>query len=51
MQVEVEKSSTPSPLSVWFAELLRGPLQSHGDYFERLSSVVESSAPLCRSCG
>ena len=40
----------PSALTAWFQELLHGPQQSAGDYFERLQRNVESSAPVCTAC-
>ena len=47
----IEQTKTaPSALSAWFQELLHGPEQSAGDYFERLRINIESSAPVCTAC-
>lgn len=40
----------PNALTAWFQELLAGPQQSAGDYFERLRLNTESSAPVCTAC-
>jgi hypothetical protein len=35
-------------LLAWFRDLMKGPLASNGDYFDRLRASVESSAPTPR---
>ena len=37
-------------LHAWFRELLHGPQQSAGDYFEQLRINIESSAPVRGTC-
>jgi hypothetical protein len=37
-------------LQAWLKELLHGPEQSAGDYFERLRLNIESSAPVRGNC-
>jgi hypothetical protein len=37
--------SQDTALVAWFRDLMKGPLASNGDYFDRLRASVESSAP------
>ena len=45
-----QMKTEPNALTAWFQELLHGPQQSAGDYFDRLRINVESSAPVCTAC-
>jgi hypothetical protein len=39
-----------SAIASWLRELTRAPLARNGEYFERLRSSIESSAPVCIQC-
>jgi hypothetical protein len=41
-------TSQDTALVAWFRDLMKGPLASNGDYFDRLRASVESSAPTYR---
>ena len=44
------KTERPKLLESWFRGIFVSPLQPYGDYFERLGTRVESSAPACEPC-
>ena len=49
MREDERKVETPTILR-WMSGLVH-PVESFGDYFERLEHSVKSSAPPCTSCG
>jgi hypothetical protein len=44
------ETTQPAAFTVWFRDLMRGPVAPYGDYFDRLRESVESSAPVYHPC-
>jgi|GEM_PF-3075594 len=44
----LDRNERPT-LETWLRGLFRAPLEPYGDYFERLATRVESSAPVALS--